>query len=1137
MQNYARSLLPVYSRLSNFQQKIVYLLLTLIILGPLKSAAQKPEDAKVNVDFNNIPLKQAFKEIEKKSKLKFVYNEESVAPYHATLKAQNETVKQVLVALLKNTRLEFQFKESKCIIVDKKSVSSTKMGGVVTPPTQVPMSSIMMRSIHGKVTASDDNLPLSNATIMVKEFVPIRTQTNNSGQFTISFPANAKTLVITHIGYAQQEILISDADSYEVMMDVSKQSLNDVVVVGPFTRKAESFTGAAVTFTQEDLRSVGDQNIIQSLKILDPSFIQIENNSMGSDPNTLPNLQIRGGSSLPGLQGSYSSEPNMPLFILDGFEASEQKIYDLDMNRVASVTILKDAAAKAIYGSKAANGVVVVETRRPQAGKLQISYTADVNVTAPDLSSYHLANASQKLQIEQNAGRYTTPYFYSTQLLAEQYNRTYTDVVRGVNTDWLAQPVHTGLGQKHALSMEGGDAAFRYGVDMSYNKITGAMKGSNRNTTLGDVYLSYRVKNVLFRNTLTVGFNRSDDSPYGSFSQYSRLNPYWSPKDSTGSVSKLLGTFDAGLGTPISYYNPLYDATIGTKNFSRYTDINDNFQIEWSVAKSLKLITRFSYDQQQNHREDFYPAGSTRYANYPDSLYFQRGDYSISDGRDISIRSDVTLNYSKQLKKHLLFLNVGWNISDVKSETYSFSAQGFLNDQVDNISFAKQYPSDSRPTGSDAVTRETGIISALNYSYDDRFLLDMSYRKQGSSIFGADNKWGDFGSKGIGWNLHNETFLRKVTWINQLRLRASTGYTGSQNFNPYQAMATYNFYTDTYYDNVVGAKLMALANNQLKWQETREHNYAVDIKLFNRMSLRFDYYIKNTDNLLTDISLPGSTGFFTIVDNLGAVQNKGIDATLSFKVLSNPEKGSFLNLFVSAASNKNKLVKISNALKNLNDQREAARASSGSTAPFIRYQEGQSTSAIFAVRSLGIDPANGKEIYLKADGTKTYLWNADDQVALGDSNPKVSGSFGFNTVYKGWGLNCAFSYKVGGQYYNQTLADRVENVDIQYNVDSRVFTDTWKKPGDQSFFKNITSRPNKSEPTSRFVQNLNQLVMSSINASYDFKNAALLKKLGLKRFKATMFTNDLFTVSSIQTERGLDYPYARSLSFSLQATF
>lgn len=1127
---FGRAMRPVYS--------LFFVVAAFLWLSIQAANAQSNHQAKIDVDFKDVTLKQALAVLQKNSTYNFIFSEELIAPYRVTLKAKGLPIHAVLDRLLDKTTLDYTIRDNK-VILRKKSAAASAV-----PPKSVPMTGMgpvmSPGRIKGKVLTADD-LPLVGVTVVVKEIPQQMTQTNVRGEYSITVPEKANVLIFRYIGYKNKEVKINDAAELNVTLEKEDNDLESVVVTGIFTRKAESFTGSASTFTAEQLRSVGNQNVLQSLKMLDPGFIQIENNLAGSDPNTLPDIQIRGANSLPGLKGEYSDNPNMPLFILDGFESNLQKIYDLDMNRVASVTILKDASAKAIYGSRAANGVVVVETKRPEMGKMRLSYTGDFNITTPDLSSYSLTDAAEKLQVETNAGRYTATANYADQLLKEQYNQVYANIQKGVNTYWLAQPIRTGIGQKHTLSLEGGDAYLRYGADFTYNNISGAMKESGRRTLSGNVFLSYRFKNFLFRNTLTVTGNHAYDSPYGAFSAYSRLNPYWSPYDSNGNLVKLLGQFSGsanssnGSSNTNSYYNPLYDASLGTKNFADYTDIMNNFQTEWSLTPSFKVIGRLGYTQKEDTREDFYPANHTRYAEYAEEDFFRRGDYTITDGKDVSIKTDVTLNYSKQLGKHLFFLNAGWNLYETNRQLHGMTAQGFLNDRVDYINFARQYQQDGRPTGSDALTRETGLLSALNYSYDERFLADLTFRRQGSSVFGANNRWGNFWSAGIGWNIHKESFMSALTWVDQFKLRASTGYTGSQNFNPYQAMATYDYYTDTYYDNIVAAKLMALANDELKWQQTQDYNFGLDVQLWKKLNMRVDYYISNTSNLLTDLSLPGSVGFSSVKENLGQVRNKGIDAVFSYRALNDAATGSFLNVFLNVGMNKNKLIKISKALNSMNDEREADRGTS--TKPFTRYQEGQSTTAIWAVPSKGIDPITGDEIFQAADGSLTYIWNANDQVAVGDANPKLRGNFGFNAQYKGWGLNCNFSYKLGGQMYNSTLVDRVENVDIQFNVDRRVFTETWQAPGDQVFFKRIQVRPNRTNPTSRFVQDFNELTLGSVNLSYDFRNTAFIKQIGVERIRVTLFTNDVARFSSVKAERGLDFPFARTYSCSVQATF
>lgn len=223
-------------------------------------------------------------------------------------------------------------------------------------------------------------------------------------------------------------------------MEEDSQEMEEIVVTGAFTRKANTFTGSVVTVKGEELRRVGNQNVLQSLKNIDPSFLQIENLAMDSNPNALPDFQMRGGSTISSIQGEYASSANQPLFILDGFETELTKILDLDMNLVESLTTLKDATAKAIYGAKAANGVIVIETRKPEPGRLRMSYNGNLNIEAPDLSSYDLCNAIEKLEVERMAGLFSSENAENQISLDRTYTNKLQEILSGVNTDWKAQP-------------------------------------------------------------------------------------------------------------------------------------------------------------------------------------------------------------------------------------------------------------------------------------------------------------------------------------------------------------------------------------------------------------------------------------------------------------------------------------------------------------------------------------------------------------------------------------------------------------------------------------------------------------------------------------------------------------------------
>ena len=1007
--------------------------------------------------------------------------------------------------------------------------------------SQVQMSQVKaIPRVFGKVV-KEDKSPVSNVTIAIKNNAKVSTKSNNAGEFIISPSKENETLVISGIGYKTQEIKLTSNQKLPliVILQTSDEDIDEVVVTGYANRKKESFTGSASTFTKQDLQRVGNKNVLQSLQNLDPSFVLSENLSLGSNPNTLPDIQLRGQTGLDDIRGEYSGNPNEPLFILDGFEANLQKIFDLDMNRVSSVTILRDAAAKAIYGSKAANGVVIIETTVPAEGAMRVSYNANFNLEAPDLTSYHLTNAREKLQVELNAGRYTSTQPVTQQHLREQYNALLADVESGVDTYWLSQPLRVGLGNKHTLLLEGGTSALRYVADFTYNNNIGVMKGSNRQNTGGSINLSYRSGKFNFRNILSVNFNKSNNSPYGSFSEYTSLNPYYSPYDEYGNMKKILGNYTAtASASPFYYYNPLYNSTLNTKNFSKYNEITENFYAEWQPAKELRLTARVGFTFNGNDSEVFLPGDHTSFATWTGENYYKRGSYYMGNGESTSVSSDVFANYNKTIGKHQFLLNAGVNMASFDSQSYGMTAWGFLNNRVDFISFAKQYEENGVPTGNETVKHEIGLISFANYSYDNRYLADFSFRSNASSVFGANNRWGNFWSFGLGWNLHHEEFLKNNTTVNLFKLRGSVGSTGSQNFNPYQSMATYSFFTQSTYDNIAGAYLKALANDNLKWQEKFDYNFGTDFKIFNRLNGRFDYYISQTNNLLTDFTLPPSTGFASFKENLGKVQNTGFEGSLNYNVYSDPKSQSYFSIFGNFATNKNKLLKISDALKQVNKEQDEQGLAADQTInlPKIRYEEGQSTNAIWAVPSLGIDPSTGREVFLKKDGTQTYVWSADDQLALGVTDPKLRGNLGFNMEYKGWGLSTSFRYTIGEDYYNSTLINRIENVNIAYNVDTRVLNDTWLNVGDDAFFKKISASPIKTNPTSRFLQKKSDLTLSSINAYYDFKWKNL-SKYHLKNLKLGLYMTEAFVLSTVKTERGTDYPFARTFSFTLQTTF
>ena len=512
----------------------------------------------------------------------------------------------------------------------------------------------------------------------------------------------------------------------------------------------------------------------------------------------------------------------------------------------------------------------------------------------------------------------------------------------------------------------------------------------------------------------------------------------------------------------------------------------------------------------------------------------KRGELSLSTGNVISVASNVTLNYNKLVaEKHLFYLGLGMEVNTSNNRSNGYRLTGFPDDRYSDPSFAIQYKEDTRASSSESVTRAIGFFGNLNYIYDNRFFVDGSLRYDGSSQFGADNKYASFWSLGGGWNIHNESFWSKTSLINMLKVRYSYGITGNQEFSAYQAKTMYKFQVDRLYGTFIPATLMGYGNPDLKWQTQRQSNIGLDFGMMqDRFRMTFNYYRKRTKGMLTSITVAPSLGFSSdsFTANLGEIKNVGYELNLNMVFIRDRSKDLEWAVFFQGANNENTLVKISNQLKGINDQNNANK-----TTPGAVYEEGQSMSAIKAVKSLGIDPVTGQEIFVKRDGTLSYTWDANDKILCGDSEPKWFGNIGTNLFWKGWNLNMVFKYSFGADYYNQTLASRVEGANPAENADRRVLNDRWTKPGSHALYKNIKAYTTTFIST-RFVQKENTVQLSSLSLSYDFPRE-WLKKYRVNTLRLSFFANDLFRLSTIKEERGLSYPFQRSFVFGLNVGF
>lgn len=760
---------------------------------------------KITLKKTGASLEEIIWELKEKTKLTFLYSDEDVSSVHGIdIDVRNLQLDEVLAHCLSGTDLEY-VRENDAVIIRK-----------AQQPVQTAQQKA--RKITGKVT-DEKGQPLPGVGIIIAG-TTVGTASDADGNYSLVCPnQEGLTLVFSFVGMKTKSVVVGDKEIISVVLEEDAQEMEEVVVNGYFTRKTEGFAGAVTTIKKEELQKVHTANIFTTLSALDAGFKINENNLAGSNPNVLPDFTIRG-------KGSFQEGSSAPLFILDGFETTIQKVYDMDVNRIESITILKDASATILYGSRAANGVVVIETVKPRPGELRLTYDFKPTIEIADLTDYDLMNAEEKLEYEKLAGLYDPLEgdLYNTYAREALYYKKYKNIQEGINTDWLAQPVRNAFSHTHSLLIEGGAENVLYSIDAFYDKNNGVMKGSGRDRYGFGFSLQYRIKDkIVIRNYATYANTHSYDSPYGSFSTYAKMNPYECPWLDNGELAPILTDGSA---------NPLYNAELPNRSNTDDEYFADNLSVDWLIGNGWRLMGQFRVEK-GNTRTDFYKSPfSSEFMEQKEDFYTgevtyvpvdieKRGSLTLGAGKYLNYSGKLTANYNKLFAdKHMLFFGVGAEIAQNQSDNYSFTATGFADDRYSDAAFAIQYLENSRPQSSESTTRTIGLLANFNYIYDNRYFLDLSGRYDGSSLFGADKRWAPFWSIGGGWNIHKEHFWDVSSILDLLKVRVSYGMTGNQEFEAYQAKTMYQFQTERLYNTLIPSTLMGYGNSNLKWAKS-----------------------------------------------------------------------------------------------------------------------------------------------------------------------------------------------------------------------------------------------------------------------------------------------------------------------------
>ncbi len=1019
---------------------------------------------------------------------------------------------------------------------------------IVTPKKE----HLLPSKIYG-VVVDENRIPVVGVVVQCGKKATV---TDAEGRFEITRDAGDRTLTISFIGYRKENVVIGKKNFFAIQLVADVNELEDVIVTGYAPKAKNSFTGTAVQVKGEELRMINNSSFFDALKVFDPSFQTVDTRGMfGSDPNHVPSqIEIRGQNSFPDIsESSLKTETSLPVFILDGFEVNVEKIYDLDMNRIQSVTILKDASASAIYGSRAANGVVVIESKSPEAGKLQVSYSLIAGMQIPDLTSYNLMNASEVLEFQQSAGvfdAYDVGQDPGTRL--NSYNVIKKEIMSGTDTYWLSKPLRVGFQHKHSLIIDGSvnndtkekeSGSVRYSVNLAFGQNNGVMKGSDRTTYEAGTKLIYNSKKLYVTNDLQFGMVNSSESPYGSFSNYTQALPYHREKDENGDYYRYLSLANVApkdmiLGILAQQRSPMYEAKyLNSFSTKENYNISNRTAINWEVFSDLRIRANFAVNYDVNRTDAFISPLSYNYTNTNDNsstspgVLYSRGKYTLNNSNSLGYDGNIVVSYSHSFGAHDLQAILGGEVSQDDYDSDSYSLTGFLGDAHDYLSYGIQYELYGRPSGSENLVRTAGAFTNINYSYGNRYLVDVTGRIDGSSVYGKNQQTAPFWSVGIRWNVHNEKFLKGNDAVQKLALRANIGTTGNQNYTKSQATSLYTFLTSVY-GGYFGALITTLGNPDLKGQVTFNRNIGIETTMFkNKLNFDFNYYYNTTEGNLTDISIAPSIGFDSFKTNMGNLTNQGAEFSISYVPIRT--RNTMLNFTLNGAHNSNKITKISDTLRKYNEQ-IGAEAESGAANVFL-FKEGESMNTIYAVRSLGIDPGTGKEVFLTKDGHKTYTWNSADQVPVGVNEPILQGYIGANFRHKAWELGATFNYSFGADKYNYTLHEKIENVDYMVNNDRRALTERWKQPGDIARYKAVNDN-SVTRSTSRFVQRERLLSLTSVRVSYTLPKE-ILKGKSLSMLKLALTCNEIFYCSTIKQERGLAYPFARSVNFSAYINF
>lgn len=905
---------------------------------------------------------------------------------------------------------------------------------------------------------------------------------NNEGYFSIDAKIG-DVLTITSLGYTTKEVTITGGSLVDILLSESIESLDELVVVGYSVQKKESLTGALSTIKGSQLKNITSPNVQNMLAGKAPGLFVAPGSGR---PGSAGAVIIRGQATLNGTTS--------PLWVLDGVIIGSSP-GDLNPDDIESLTVLKDAASTAIYGSQGANGVIIATTKRAKSGEMTIEISSKAGLTT-------LTNGNLKVM----DGAQLYDYFSSFANANTISFPRWKPELRNSNFSWWDLATKEGFNQNHNVSLQGGTEKLQSFLSVGYYNEQGAIKGydyERYNFRLNTVYKP--LKWLTIKPSLVGARRAVADSQYSVTSMYSNL-PWDSPYDASGNlVPHRSSTWVNSVST-----NYLYDLQWNKSSNNNY-EFNGNFDFDVNLTKQL------TFSSVNNYRFNTYSA-----SGYSDP---RSNDGLSVIGRITEYRSEYTRRYTNQILrynntwgKHSLGALAGYEFNDYRGKSLDVYGTGLLPGfEVLDVA--------SKPERTKGGISEWAVQSLLfnsNYSYDGKYLAQVSLRRDGASNFGK--KYGNFFSVSGGWNINREDWFT-ASYINTLKLRAAYGTVGNRPSSLYPQYDLYSVNPAAGYNGVPGLLISQIGNKNLTWEQTYTTGVGLDLAAFNnRLRLNFDYYIKNTDNILYNVPISGLTGVTSIWQNVGKMQNKGIEIALGGDIIRNNDLTWSLDL--NFGTNKNELTDI---YKTRNPDgtytakpiiRADGLGIAGSAQRIL--QIGLPVDTYYMPEWAGVNPDNGLPMWYKvtrdANGieterTKTSTYAQATQEKMGKASPDFFGGINTSLTWKKFDLNAVFGYSIGGKVYNYSRQEYDSDGTYVDRNQMQLMDgwNRWQKPGDIAThpIARYNNQDKGNSMSSRFLESNDFFRMRSLALGYNFD----LKKHKIRNLRVFATGENLFVLT------------------------